>query len=112
MSVELHDLVPRLAVGALRFPVSARFVDVRGAMIEDLQRDHGLPQWSYGTDHVEVYREDRTLTITVRSREVRVSFEATDDLDTIATIARKTFEYALGALHVSEVVFIGARTHW
>lgn len=110
--MELQDLVVRGVLGVTRFPPSAKFVDSRSAIIEAVQGMHDLPHWSYGGDNVDVFREDRTLSVAVTSREVRISFESDDDLDAIVSAGRRTIDEVLSLLGVPEVVFVGAETYW
>jgi hypothetical protein len=70
-------------------------------------------QWGYGGGEVEVYRDDRTWTAAVSSRDTRLITEQITDVSAIASVVNDVTSAVCDLLDVrGDYSFLGIRTQW
>ncbi len=110
--MELQELALRAITIQLRFRLAPRFADVRGTLIEELQEAHGLSEYGWGDAQLDVHDLERTRNMVVGSRELRISYEQIDRLESFMEAASAFLTRGLDVLHVQTVEFVGVRSYW
>lgn len=110
--VEIQEFVTKGITSQLRYGVTPRFVDQRGQLIEALLDRHGLTEWGYGEDVVDVYKKDQSVFLRVGSREVLAMFENVASIDEVRQTTAAFLEWALEMLGVERIRTVGVRSYW
>lgn len=110
--MELQELSPIAIMGQIWYPLSARYPDVRGSVIEEVTAALELPNWGWGDEFLNFFNDDRTLTLIAGGRESRVQMRRLEDVEAVVETFIKFFEIVLSRFNVTEVDFIGARSFW
>jgi hypothetical protein len=109
--MEIQEPLLKMLIFQARFEPSPRFADLRGALVERLRMEAGVPHWSWG-DIVEVANESRSIIAAASSRDLRVRTEFSVDAEEFKVLVSKCARATFETLKVESVAFVGVRCYW